>query len=143
MLRKEGVVILIICQGKVRPKVGTHVQSMMIPQAMETTRPSAPIAFMPIASPVLVMKGLLPLLLLPVAVELFAADVEVEVCPLASCKYETPSGHHKIESVKASTNSKRSAASFVPAVDGGISVCRGRWFSRNKAIHACLKLGSD
>jgi len=84
VLRKEGVVILIICQGKVRPKVGTHVQSMMIPQAMETTRPSAPIAFMPIASPVLVMKGLLPLLLLlPVAVELFAADVEVEVCPLA------------------------------------------------------------
>lgn len=83
MLRKEGVVILIICQGKVRPKVGTHVQSMMIPQAMETTRPSAPIAFMLIASPVLVMKGLLPLLLLLVAVELFTADVEVEVCPLA------------------------------------------------------------
>jgi hypothetical protein len=114
---------------------------MMIPQAMETARPSAPIAvFMPIALPVLVMPGLLPPLV--VAVELLAAvveaEVEVEVLPLVSCKYKTviPSGHHKIKLVKASTNSERSTTGFVPAVDGGISICRGRWFSRNKASHA-------
>lgn len=53
---------------------------MKIPQAMATTRPSAPVTvFMPTASPVLLVKGLLPLL---VAVELLAAVVEVEVLPL-------------------------------------------------------------
>lgn len=58
---------------------------MMIPQAIETTRPSAPIAvFMPTALPVLVMPGLLPPLVaveLAALVELLAAVVEVDVLP--------------------------------------------------------------
>jgi len=61
---------------------------MMAPQAIATTRPSAPIApLTPTASPVLLTKGLLLLLLLLVAVEPLAV-VEVEVLPLESCRYE-------------------------------------------------------
>lgn len=51
---------------------------MMIPQAMETIRPSAPIVvFMPTALPVLVMPGPLPplVVLVLVAVELAAAEL--------------------------------------------------------------------